>query len=315
MVSERLKELLEKQQYGFSGEHSAVKICTWTKKSIRDEGVCYKEQFYGIKSHRCCQMTPTLGYCQNRCIFCWRSLEDTEGTQMSEPLDDPKTIVDNSIAQQRKLLSGFGGNDKVNPEKLAAAQDPLHFAISLSGEPTLYPKLNELIDEVHVRGMTTFVVSNGLSPDVLRTLHPPTQLYLSVDAPNKDLYTRIDNSVLPDSWERFQESLAILATMKDATRTTLRCTLIKGMNMTDAAGWGGLIKRADPLFVEVKAYMFVGSSRLRLTIENMPRHHEVRAFAEEIANESGYQIIDEKEESRVVLLMKEDTESRLFRPQ
>ncbi|MFO7710762.1 MAG: radical SAM protein, partial [Candidatus Woesearchaeota archaeon] len=207
MVNTEMKELLEKQQYGFAGEHSAVKICTWAKKSMLDEGYCYKQQFYGIRSHLCCQMTPTIGYCHNRCIFCWRSLEDTIGIDMKENQDDPKEIVKNSIKQQQKLISGFGGNNKVNPEKLQEAQEPMHFAISLSGEPTLYPKLNELIDEIHARGKTTFVVSNGLEPERIRSLHPPTQLYLSIDAPNRELYERIDNSVLTDAWERFQQSL------------------------------------------------------------------------------------------------------------
>ncbi|MFO7710763.1 MAG: radical SAM protein, partial [Candidatus Woesearchaeota archaeon] len=207
MVNTEMKELLEKQQYGFAGENSAVKICTWAKKSMLDEGYCYKQQFYGIRSHLCCQMTPTIGYCHNRCIFCWRSLEDTLGVDMKGSLDDPKEIVKNSIKQQQKLISGFGGNNKVNPEKLQEAQEPMHFAISLSGEPTLYPKLNELIDEIHARGKTTFVVSNGLEPERIRSLHPPTQLYLSIDAPNRELYERIDNSVLTDAWERFQQSL------------------------------------------------------------------------------------------------------------
>ncbi|MFO7710917.1 MAG: radical SAM protein, partial [Candidatus Woesearchaeota archaeon] len=168
-------------------------------------------------------------------------------------------------------------------------------------------------DEIHARGKTTFVVSNGLEPERIRSLHPPTQLYLSIDAPNRELYERIDNSVLTDAWERFQQSLKILATLKDKTRTTVRLTLLKGINMTDVEGWAELIRMADPLFVEVKAYMFVGSSRLRLSIENMPRHNEVRAFAEEIAGSSGYKIIDEKTESRVVLLMKEDFDGRVMR--
>ncbi|RLE41207.1 4-demethylwyosine synthase TYW1, partial [Candidatus Woesearchaeota archaeon] len=55
MIPDELRKVLEKQQYAFIGRHSAIKICYWTKKSLLDEGVCYKQQFYGIKSHRCCQ--------------------------------------------------------------------------------------------------------------------------------------------------------------------------------------------------------------------------------------------------------------------
>jgi tRNA wybutosine-synthesizing protein 1 len=63
-----------------------------------------------------------------------------------------------------------------------------------------------------------------------------------------------------------------------------------------------LIKKADPDFVEVKAYMYVGSSRERLTMDNMPLFDEVKSFAEKIANECGKEIVNESEISRVVLL-------------
>lgn len=307
-----LKKLLEKQQYEFTGEHSAVKICSWTKKSIRDEGVCYKQKFYGIRSHLCCQISPSVGFCQNRCIFCWREIDQTVGIHMQGEMDDPDEIVENSIAKQRRLLSGFGGTDKTDQGKLKEAQEPMHFAISLTGEPTIYPRLNELIRKLHDKGKTTFVVSNGLIPEAIRDIEPPTQLYISVDAPNQELFQMIDRSVLKGAWERLMETLDTLKSLKDRTRTTLRFTLIKGMNMEDVEGWAGIIRKAQPKFVEVKAYMFVGSSRLRLTIENMPRHNEVREFADRIAEASGYKVIDEKEESRVVLLAEEDTADRIM---
>jgi wyosine [tRNA(Phe)-imidazoG37] synthetase (radical SAM superfamily) len=36
----------------------------------------------------------------------------------------------------------------------------------------------------------------------------------------------------------------------------------------------------------------------------MPNHNEIRAFAAQLAKETGYNIVDESEESRVVLLSK-----------
>jgi tRNA wybutosine-synthesizing protein 1 len=56
--------------------------------------------------------------------------------------------------------------------------------------------------------------------------------------------------------------------------------------------------------VEVKAYMFIGGSRKRLTLGNMPSPDEVRAFSDELAGELGYVVKDEKRDSRVVLLSK-----------
>ena len=63
-----------------------------------------------------------------------------------------------------------------------------------------------------------------------------------------------------------------------------------------------LIQKADPDFVEVKAYMYVGSSRDRLTLDNMPTFDEVTDFATKIGNECGREIVNESEVSRVVLL-------------
>ena len=63
-----------------------------------------------------------------------------------------------------------------------------------------------------------------------------------------------------------------------------------------------LIEKANPTYVEPKAYMHVGFSRLRLGFENMPTHKEIQEFAAELAKEMGYNILDESPESRVVLL-------------
>lgn len=313
-VRKQLKENLEKQHYGFAGNNTAVKICTWTKKSLKDEGVCYKEKFYGIRCHRCLQMAPTVGFCPNQCIFCWRDMELTLGVDdKNGEWDEPEELVDKCIEQQRKLLSGFYGNDKVNEDKIEEAQEPKHFAISLTGEPTIYPYLNQFIKKLHERSVSTFVVSNGQFPERIKNIEPPTQLYLSVDAADKETLMKVDRPAFIDAWERFAKSLEALKELKGRTRTTLRVTLIKGINMKEPEKFAEIIKLADPDFVEVKAYMFVGSSRLRLSLENMPRHYEVKEFAEEIAKRSGYQVVDESEPSRVVLLMKEDFDGRVMK--
>ena len=308
----QLKKILDKQKYEFAGENTAVKICSWTKKSLQNQGVCYKEKFYGIRAHRCCQMSPSVGYCSNMCVFCWRDLSLTLGTSAEDNpwWDSPEMLVDSCIEAQRKLLSGFGGNEKVDEARLDEAKEPMHFAISLTGEPTIYPHLNKLVELLHERGKTTFLVSNGQFPEQIKNLTPPTQLYISVDAPNEELLKKIDRPKFADAWNRLKKTLQNLREID--SRTTLRVTMIKGVNMVEPENYAALIKLAEPVFVEVKAYMCVGSSRERLTLENMPRHHEVKSFAEKIASESGYKVVDEKEESRVVLLMKEDFEGRVM---
>jgi tRNA wybutosine-synthesizing protein 1 len=72
--------------------------------------------------------------------------------------------------------------------------------------------------------------------------------------------------------------------------------------MGNVEGYAKLIEKVNPTYVEPKAYMHVGFSRLRLGYEGMPSHKEVREFAMQLASATGYRIIDESEESRVVLL-------------
>jgi tRNA wybutosine-synthesizing protein 1 len=86
--------------------------------------------------------------------------------------------------------------------------------------------------------------------------------------------------------------------------TVIRLTLVKGENMEDLDGYAKLIEKASPTYIEPKAYMFVGYSRLRLEFENMPSYEEVKAFSEKLAEKTSYNIIDESKESRVILLSK-----------
>lgn len=300
MITEAEREVLGKQHYRVCGGHSAAKICLWTKKSLRGEGVCYKQQFYGIQSHRCLQLTPALPYCTHNCVFCWRTTN--YGLPDGKTVwDEPEDIVLEAVEAQRQLLSGFGGLPGVDKGKLAEAKNPNQAAISLSGEPTLYPKLGRLLEVFHGRGFTTFLVSNGTNPFALKKLSPlPTQLYVSLVAPDRETYRRVCNPTFSDGWERVQESLSLFPSLP--TKTVVRLTLVRGLNMMDAVGYGRLISAAEPEFVEAKAFMFLGGSRQRLERDNMPSHEEVRAFAEEISNACGYRIADEKEDSRVVLL-------------
>ena len=314
MIPSELRNQFIKQHYGLVGKHSAVQICMWTKRSLKDEGFCYKQKFYGINCHKCCQMSPSISWCQHRCLFCWRAIENTLGEKMPrKEIDDPKTIIDGCIKEQRKLIAGFGGNKKVNKKKLQEAQEPMHFAISLAGEPTLYPKISELIKELKKLGKTSFLVTNGECPNVLAKIEPPTQLYVSLDAPNEKVYKIIDQPKIKNGWKNLMKTLDVIKKLKNKTRTVLRLTLVKNINMVDEIGYAKLIKKANPMFVECKAYMAVGFSRNRLGLNFMPLHEEVKDFAQKIGKLCKYKIVDEKKDSRVVLLMKKDTKDRVMK--
>lgn len=305
MISEKLKSMLKKQHYAIVGNHSAVQICKYTKEAIRGKDFCYKQKFYGIQSHRCVQMTPAIAFCHHRCIFCWRPIEFTL-QKITKP-DEPEKIVDGCIEAQRKLLSGFLGNKKIIREKFFEAQHPKHFAISLAGEPTLYDKLPGLIKELRKRKITSFLVTNGENPKALKKMAKenalPTQLYVSLNAGNEQIFQKICKPIT-GSWKNILKTLELFPNLK--TRTVIRITLIKNLNMIKPEEYANLIKLAKPKFVEVKAYMHIGFSQFRLKKENMPIHAEIKKFANQIAKLTSYKILDEKENSRVVLLGKDE---------
>ena len=293
---------LEKKGYRFAGnlKHAAAKVCHWTKKSLLDEGVCYKEKFYGIESHRCLQMSPSIPFCHQKCSFCWRDISITK-TEWDEDFDEPRIIIDDCIDAQRNLLCGFFGNSLANKKKLKESQEPKNAAISLAGEPMLYPRINDLISEFIRRDFTTFLVTNGMTPSKLENLEKePTQLYISLDAPNKEVYNKVCQPQISGGWERLNKSLDLLSSFD--CRKVIRTTCVKDYNMKNHKEYADIIKRSNPDFIEIKAYMYVGSSRDRLVLENMPSLNDVFNFAESIAKLCDREIVNSASESRVVLL-------------
>ncbi len=296
---------MEKSGYRFIGRHSAMKVCHWTKQSIRGKGSCYKCKFYGIQSHQCIQMTPTVFWCNFNCPHCWRQHRYTLPPKDFHEWDDPKFIMDGCTSSQINMVQGFGGSETSDKKKLLESMKPSQVAISLAGEPTLYPYLPELIDEIISRNMTAFLVSNGTNPDVIESLlkHQPTNLYISFYGPNPEVYKRTAAPMVPDFWERVLKSISMLGEFK--CNTVFRLTLSK-LNMVLPQDYARHIEMSGTRFVECKGYMAVGGSRERLGPSLMPTHAEIKAFAQEIENHSSYKIVNEKPESSVVLLSRDN---------
>lgn len=308
MPNKESMDKLKKAGYKIVGDHSAVKLCLWTRKSIKtgEKEFCYKEKFYkdiGIKSHRCLQMTPSLPFCTLRCAFCWRDTTITY-PKWTGNVDEPEEIVEKSIKAQRELLTGLGGVPH-SEKHLKEAMNPSNVAISLAGEPTFYEKLSQLIESFHKRKMKTFLVTNGTLPERLESLETlPTQLYVSLCSNSKEMMEKIQKPLIPDAWERLNETLELFPNLK--TRKVVRLTMVKNFNMSEPEKYAKLIERALPDFIEVKAGMAVGFARLqnRIRYEDMASHDEIKEFSEKISNHTGYKIKDEKKDSRVVLLTK-----------
>jgi tRNA wybutosine-synthesizing protein 1 len=307
-MREELRQVLHKQGYGTVGEHVGVKLCHWTKEDLKGDRHCYKGDFYGIESRGCMQMTPIVDYCNFTCLYCWRSQSfDLDINSPGYKWDEPQAILDGALAEQRRLLSGYKGHPTTPESKWVESQMPKHVAISLNGEPTFYPQLGEFIRLCHRRGMTTFLVTNGSRPDLLAKLDPlPTQLYVSVDAPNEEVFNKLCVPVGGGAWDKLEETIDLLPSLD--CRKVSRHTLVKGWNMEADKGhveqYAKLDTRAGAHFVESKGYVFVGYSRERMTIDNMPSMADVQAFTDRLAPLIGYEQQGARSESRVTLLVK-----------
>ena len=300
---------LKKAKYGVA-DHSTVGLCHWTKKSYRHEGSCYKHKFYGISTHRCMEFSPAGMYCENRCVYCWRPMEFYDSMKMEpERVAEPEEILTNLMAERKKLINGFYGDSRNDKQRLDESLMPSHYAISLSGEPTMYPKLPELIKYIKSLKATKsiFLVTNGQEPDMIQRLQDedvlPTQLYLSTNAADYKSFMKINKPKYNDSWERWNKTLGMLKDLN--TRTVLRITLIRDYNdqKDSIPAFAEMFRRANPHFVEIKSYMHIGRSTNRLEHANMLEMSEVKNFSEEIAKQSKiFSIMDESLVSRISVL-------------
>jgi tRNA wybutosine-synthesizing protein 1 len=274
---------LTKQGYSIVGSHSGVKICRWTKSALRGRGSCYKYSFYGIASHQCMETTPSLS-CSNKCVFCWRHGTNPVGTTWRWVVDPPKLIFDGVKAGHYKKIKMMRGVPGVRAERFAEAMRIRHCALSLVGEPIFYPHINEFTAMLHKEHISSFLVCNAQHPDQLAALKPVTQLYVSIDASNRESLRKIDRPLHRDFWERFQRCLDILRERRFEQRTVFRLTLVKGFNIDDEAeGYADLVERGLPCFVEVKGVTYCGTSSSAgagLTMQNVPFYEEVCAFVE-----------------------------------
>ena len=273
MVTATQAKSLKKEGYKLIGTHSAVKLCRWTKHQLRGRGGCYKHTFYGITSYQCMEATPSLA-CANKCVFCWRHHKNPVGKTWRWKTDDPNYIVDQAVKEHVKMIKETRGIPGVNVQRWQEAHTVRHCALSLVGEPVMYPRINEFLEDLHRREISTFLVTNGQHPKAIESLIPITQLYVSVDAPTPESLVAIDRPLFSDAWERLREALTLL---KDkGQRTVARLTVVKGWNSDEIAGYAKLIALGKVSLVETKGVTFCGKSDAsNLNMSNTPWHHEV----------------------------------------
>jgi tRNA wybutosine-synthesizing protein 1 len=255
-------------------------------------------------------MTPAAMNCENRCVYCWRPAEFYDTLHMPEDLvDEPDAIVNNLLHERYRLIVGYYGNQKADKNKIDESLLPEHYAISLSGEPTMYPKLPQLIKYLKSLENTKsiFLVTNGQEPEMLKKLVNenalPTQIYLSTNASNRKMFNIINRPRYKDAWQRWNDSLLLLSKMN--TRTVIRVTLIRGYN--ESLGYmnefAEILRIGNPHFIELKSYMHIGMSTSRLEKSSMLEMNEVREYSVELKKYlDNFTIMDESEISRIMVL-------------
>lgn len=300
---------LTKQGYKIIGSHSGVKICRWTKNELRGRGSCYKKSLFNIASSRCMELTPSLA-CSSKCVFCWRHGTNPVSKNWRWEIDEPEYILENALNAHYAMIKQMRGVPGVMADRFADAFKVAHCALSLVGEPILYPHINKFVELLHEKEISSFLVCNAQHPEALRNIGKVTQLYVSIDAPTKQELKKVDRPLYKDFWERMIECLDIIKSVQAHQRTVFRLTLVKGFNMGDISSYSDLVERGLPCFIEVKGATFSGASKNdvnSLTMQNIPYNEECKKFVADFVAELQrrglpYEIAAEHAHSNCILI-------------
>ena len=135
------------------------------------------------------------------------------------------------------------------------AMNPNHAAISLDGEPLLYPKIGGLVEEFRNRNMTSFIVTNGTLPERIESLDSlPSQLYITLPAPNETVYKKVCRPMIKNGWSKISDTLDLVESL--SCRSLVRITAVKNLNISEnfIKDYIKLIDKANPNFFEIKGF-------------------------------------------------------------
>ena len=181
----------------------------------------------------------------------------------------------------------------------------VHEYIELPGAQRF--RLRSLADSGSIPVTEVTVLGEGTLPERIAEMETlPRQIYVTVAAPDKQTYLKACRPKIKDGWERLMQPLELFPSLE--TRTVVRHTLVKGLNLMDPEGYAKLDRIADPDLIEPKGYVFVGGSRQRLTVDCMPEWELMNDFSRRLADLMGMDILREKKDSRVLLLGPEGME-------
>ena len=77
-------------------------------------------------------------------------------------------ILDGAMENHYRMLKSMNGVPGVLEERLQEARRIRHCALSLVGEPIMYPHINEFVDMLHERKISSFLVTNAQFPEKVK---------------------------------------------------------------------------------------------------------------------------------------------------
>ncbi len=163
-------------------------------------------------------LSPSKKQCNFDCLYC-----ELEGAKTVDKMDEFPSVEDII----KEIQNSFSNHPKIDV-----------WTLTCNGEPTLYPKLNELIDEINkIKGNTkTLILSNGSTiykEDIFNTLLKIDIVKLSLDCVSEKCFKKLDrvNSSV--------ETQKIVPAMVDFSKQTindlvLEILFVKDLNDNEA---------------------------------------------------------------------------------
>ena len=115
--------------------------------------------------------------------------------------------------------------------------------------------MSEFVQEFKNLSMSTFIVTNGTLPERITELDPlPSQLYITLPAPNERIYKQVCRPMIKNGWQKINESLDLVNSL--SCRTVVRLTAIKNLNIGKQylKDYLDIIKKTNPNFFEIKGF-------------------------------------------------------------
>ena len=206
-------------------------------------------------------LSPSKKQCNFDCLYC-----ELEGAKTVDKMDESPSVVEIIAA----IKDSFEKHPKIDVITLTA-----------NGEPTLYPKLDELIDEINkIKGETkTLILSNGSTiykKDIYNALLKIDTVKLSLDCVSEKCFKKLDRV------NKNVETQKIVPSMCDFSKETkndfvLEILFVKDLNDKD-----------DELILLYDAVKKINPKRVDIGTIDRPPAYEVKPvsyeFLESVAN-------------------------------